>query len=85
MATQGHEETTDPEFFGDLREDILEEVGKNGDVLDCKVLKATAGHVIIKFADVNGAQGTIAKHNGRWFAGKQIGAEFSDEAAFEAA
>ena len=73
------------EFFIDLREDVMEETGKNGAVLDCKIQRETAGHVLLKFADQSGAAATVAKLNGRWFAGKQISAEFVAETVFESA
>lgn len=68
-----------------MREDVMEETGKNGTVLDCKILKNTPGHVLLKFAEQAGAAATVNKLNGRWFAGKQISAEFVDEATFESA
>ena len=61
----------------------MEETGKNGTVLDCKILRETVGHVLLKFADQGGAAATVGKLNGRWFAGKQISAEFVDETVFE--
>ena len=63
----------------------MEETGKNGTVLDCKIVKHSAGHVLLKFAEQDGAAKTIQKLNGRWFAGKQITAEFCEESVFERA
>ena len=47
---EGKEEQEDEEFFIDLREDVMEETGKNGAVLDCKIHPKSAGHVLLKFA-----------------------------------
>ena len=63
----------------------MEETGKNGTVLDAKIAKESAGHVLLKFSDQDGAGKTIQKLNGRWFAGKQITAEFCEEEIFERA
>jgi len=81
----GEEERNDPDFFLDLREDVMEETGKNGTLLDAKIVKESAGHMLLKFADQDGAGKTVQKLNGRWFAGKQITAEFCEEEVFERA
>ena len=76
----GEDEKNDPDFFLDLRDDVIDEVEKHGDVLKCIVLPTTAGHVMIKFASEEAAAKCAASLNGRWFAGKQVAACTIDEA-----
>lgn len=52
-------------------------------MLDCKIVRESAGHVLLKFAEQAGAAGTVSKLNGRWFAGKQIAADTITEAEYE--
>ena len=79
----GEDETNDKDFFDDLKEDVKEECGKHGTVLDAKIDRRTAGFVYMRFADVEAAGRCVASLNGRWFAGKQISAEYIPEAKYE--
>jgi len=79
----GEDERNDKDFFVDLAEDVKEECGKHGAVLDAKIDPKSAGHVYMKFADVEGATKAIASLNGRWFAGKQVAADFIPVAQFD--
>jgi len=81
----GKDETSDPDFFGDLREDIMEECGKFGKVEAAKVDRASQGHVLLQFDSTGSATKAASSMHSRWFAGKQITAEFTDEAAFASA
>lgn len=72
----------DPHFFGDLKEDVIEEVSKHGDVREATVLRESAGHILFRFRDEQGAAKAVAALNGRWFAGKQVCADTMDEAAY---
>lgn len=78
----GKMELTDPDFFDDLHEDVLEEGGKFGKVLDAKIVRSSAGHVYLRFDATESATRAAASLNGRWFAGKQVAAEFIDEEAY---
>ena len=81
----GEDERNDKDFFTDLVEDVKDECGKYGTVVDAKILPATPGHVYMKFSDENGATTCIGALNNRWFAGKQITAAFVPEAEYSAA
>ena len=72
----GTDETNDKDFFSDLKEDIQEECGKYGAVDDCRITTKSAGHVYMKFNTVLAASAAIQGLNSRWFAGKQIAAEY---------
>lgn len=72
------------DFFGDLKEDVTDEVSKHGDVLKCAVLPRSAGHMLFRFDSEQAAAKCVAALNNRWFAGKQISADTIDAAEFEA-
>ncbi len=71
--------------FLDLKEDVADECEKHGDVSDLKVVEDSAGHVLVKFGSDAGAAAAAKALCGRWFAGKQIGADFVGEEDFEGA
>jgi RNA-binding protein 39 len=81
----GKDERTDPDFFTDLHEDVLEEGAKFGTVAEAKIVRESAGHVYLRFSDAQAAARAATSLHGRWFAGKQVLAEFVDEYAFAAA
>jgi len=74
---------TDPDFFSDLREDVGEECGKHGRVRKLKVDK-TGGIVYLRFDEAESATRALTALNNRWFAGKQITADYVSEEAFDA-
>merc|ERR1719204_1836699 len=68
---------TDPDFDLDIREDVMDEVGKYGQLRHIYVDKtSTEGHVYLKFTEVNGAKTTMKALNNRWFGQNQIRGEF---------
>lgn len=75
---------TEPEWWLDLEEDVDEEAGKFGKIRKIHVDKdSAAGHVYIKFADVDGAVAAQKAFHGRWFANRQLSAEFIQESTYE--
>jgi len=68
---------TDPDFDLDIREDVMDEVGKYGQLRHIYVDKTSReGHVYLKFTEVNGAKTTMKALNNRWFGQNQIRGEF---------
>eukprot|EP00962_Isochrysis_galbana_P057363 scaffold29716_cov62-Isochrysis_galbana.AAC.1 len=81
----GKDEISDPDFFTDMHEDVLEEGAKFGVVAEAKIIRHSAGHVYLRFTQTEAAARAAASLHGRWFAGKQVLAEFVDEYAYAAA
>lgn len=76
---------TDPEFFNDIHADVEQECRKYGMV--SKVWadqQSSRGDVWVRFADVTSAANCQRALDRRWFAGQQIIAEFTSEAAWVA-
>ena len=76
----GDDEKNDPHFFDDLCEDVSEEVAKHGAVERSQAVPASAGHLYMQFATVEGAAACVGALHGRWFAGKQVAAATIEEA-----
>jgi len=79
----GEDERNDKDFFHDLKEDIKEECSKHGSVRDAEIDRKSNGCVYMKFDDVDAATRCVSSLNGRWFAGKQINADFVAEDKFD--
>lgn len=76
-------EESDPEFHLDIKEDVLEECEKYGKVKHILVDKEDpSGRVFLCMADVAGAQQLVTNFHGRWFASRQIQAEFVVEQTY---
>ena len=70
---------TDLNFAEDLKEDVKEECEKFGPVETVAVFENNPeGVVTVKFLDPPAAERCIEVMNGRYFAGKQIHADFYD-------
>jgi len=68
---------TDPDFDLDIREDVMEEVGKYGQLRHIYVDKTSKeGLVYLKFTEFNGAKTTMKALNNRWFGQNQIQGKF---------
>ena len=83
----GADETSDPRFFDELKEDVMEECGKYDStkaVAGAKIDRNSAGHVYMAFTDADGAKNCLTSLNGRWFAGRQLAAEYCQEDVYEA-
>jgi len=75
----------DPEFFNDIEADVEQECRKYGNVV--KVWpdqQSSRGDVWVRFNDVNSSSSCQRALDRRWFAGQQIIAEFTTEAAWTA-
>jgi len=68
---------TDPDFDLDIREDVMEEVGKYGQLRHIYVDKTSKdGRVYLKFTEVKEAKTTMKALNNRWFGQNQIKGKF---------
>ncbi|PSC72790.1 Splicing factor isoform 1 [Micractinium conductrix] len=70
------EEETGDGWDQEIAEDVGGECGKYGQVLHVFVDRASRGFVYIKFADVAAATNAQRALHGRWFAARQIAADF---------
>ena len=74
---------TEPDWDQDIREDMLEECSKHGQVEVVHVEKVKpGGMVLLKFSTVEAASKTAQSLNGRFFAGRMITVAFLDNAVF---
>merc|ERR1711948_213015 len=76
---------SDPEFFNDIEADVEQECRKYGTVT--KVWpdqQSSRGDVWVRFTDVTSSANCQRALDRRWFAGQQIIAEFTTEAAWAA-
>jgi len=68
---------TDPDFDLDIREDVMDEVGKYGQLRHIYVDKTSVdGKVYLKFSNSTGATATFGALNQRWFGQSQIKCEY---------
>eukprot|EP00252_Welwitschia_mirabilis_P001785 TRINITY_DN1171_c0_g2_i5.p1 TRINITY_DN1171_c0_g2~~TRINITY_DN1171_c0_g2_i5.p1 ORF type:complete len:600 (+),score=149.55 TRINITY_DN1171_c0_g2_i5:260-2059(+) len=74
---------TEPDFDLDIKEDVQDECSKFGIVKHIFVDKNSAGHVYLRFDNVNSAMGAQRALHGRWFAGKMITASFMSSTIYE--
>jgi len=73
----------EPDFEQDIREDVEEECSKFGKVKHIFVDKSSSqGVVYLHFSDVKGAEKCVKAFNGRWFASRQIQADFVTETTY---
>merc|ERR1719343_1533846 len=76
---------TDPEFFNDIHADVEQECRKYGSVTTVWAdRQSSKGDVWVRFNDLNSASNCQRALDRRWFAGQQIIAEFTNEAAWSA-
>lgn len=74
----------EPTFDMDIRDDVEEECSRFGKLKHIYVDKNSAGFVYLRFANSEAAMDAQRALNGRWFAGKMIGATFMDIPSYEA-
>jgi len=74
---------TEPNWDADIRDDVAEEVSKYGQLKHIFVDKDSAGYVFLRFNSVAEAEAVVKAMNGRWFASRQISAEFIPEATYK--
>eukprot|EP00299_Pterocystis_sp_00344_P012564 c6051_g1_i2.p1 GENE.c6051_g1_i2~~c6051_g1_i2.p1 ORF type:complete len:394 (+),score=85.03 c6051_g1_i2:623-1804(+) len=82
MFDPDSEDTEDGFTYKDIEEDVKEECSQFGDVLHIHALPRSTGVVFVKFRTASAAQSAKNKLHLRWFAKKQIIAEFVDAAAY---
>eukprot|EP00928_Gymnodinium_smaydae_P063802 TRINITY_DN47291_c0_g1_i1.p1 TRINITY_DN47291_c0_g1~~TRINITY_DN47291_c0_g1_i1.p1 ORF type:complete len:466 (-),score=118.04 TRINITY_DN47291_c0_g1_i1:105-1502(-) len=76
---------TDPEFFNDIHADVEQECRKYGSVQTVWAdQQSSRGDVWVRFADSQSSSNCQRALDRRWFAGQQIIAEFTTEAAWNA-
>lgn len=91
-------EETEEDWQLEIESDVKDECSKFGGVLHCHVEKDTMvrtiflrsdrlstsfkGEVFLKFESVDAATRAITALNGRWFAGRQIGASYVPEVTY---
>jgi len=76
---------SDPEFFNDIEADVEQECRKYGSVMKVWPDQSSSrGDVWVRFTDVNSSVNCQRALDRRWFAGQQIIAEFTTEAAWAA-
>jgi len=71
------------DFENEIKEDVSAEVARHGELLHISVDKYSQGHVYLKFRHAHSAQATINALAGRWFAKKQIQADFFPESDYQ--
>lgn len=76
----------DAQFFTEIQTDVLQECRKYGPVEQVWVDKLSErGDVWVRYVDAGSAASCQRTLNGRWFAGQQIVAEFTNETAWVSA
>ncbi|GMH41513.1 hypothetical protein BSKO_09423 [Bryopsis sp. KO-2023] len=70
------ETETEPSWESDIEDEVKEECSKYGEVLHIHVDKGSKGFVYVKFAKTEGSVASQRALHGRWFAGRQIVAEY---------
>ncbi|KAK9865341.1 hypothetical protein WJX84_001809 [Apatococcus fuscideae] len=67
---------TEPGWEQDIAEDVKDECQKYGAVVHAFVDRSSRGFVYLKFANIEGAKAAQKALHGRWFASRQIVADF---------
>lgn len=73
---------TDADFDLDIKEDVEEEANKFGPIKHIFVDKNSQGYVYLRFDAVDAAEKLRSTFHGRWFASRQISAEFVIEQTY---
>ncbi len=74
---------TEPEWDLDIKEDVMEECGKHGQVEHCLIEKnKPGGMVFVKLRSVDAANKTAQSLNGRFFAGRMVTVTFLEPAKY---
>jgi len=73
------EALSDPNYYEDIRVDMLEECSKLGEIEKLTVFERNPeGAVAVRFRSPAAAESCIELMNGRWYGGRQLQAEFYD-------
>jgi len=71
------------EWWFDIKEDVEEECAKHGSLKHIVVDRETpGGHVYLRFHNVATAEKVVKAFHGRWYASRQVSAEFVVEATY---
>ena len=73
---------TEPDFEVDIKADVEEEASKFGSLKHIFVDKDSMGIVYVRYDDIEAAKKLVSAFNGRWFASRQIGADFVPDATY---
>ncbi|CEP01260.1 RRM domain-containing protein [Plasmodiophora brassicae] len=82
MFTQ-NELAADHNLAIDIKEDVASEASKYGRLLHIYLDTESDGHVFLRFADIEGAHRALNDFHGRFFAARQVVAEFVVERSYE--
>ncbi|MCO5551508.1 hypothetical protein L7F22_005012 [Adiantum nelumboides] len=74
----------EPDFDLDIKDEVQTECSKYGVVKHVHVDKNSAGHVYLRFNNINSAMNAQKNLHGRWFAGKMITTTYMTPQAYEA-
>lgn len=77
-------EETSPDFDVEIGQDVSEECAQFGRVLHVHVEKNSLGFVYLRFENAQAAAQAAQALHGRWFAGRQVSAEFIAPVMYEA-
>jgi len=73
---------SEPDFDLDIKEDVEEEANKFGALKHIFVDKNSLGMVYVRYNDIEGAKKLVSAFNGRWFASRQISADFVPDTTY---
>lgn len=73
---------TEPDFDVDIKEDVEEEASKFGPLKHIFVDKNSMGIVYVRYNDIEAAKKLVSAFNGRWFASRQIAADFVPDTTY---
>jgi RNA-binding protein 39 len=75
-------EETNPDFDLEIRDDVAAEADRFGRLLHIFVDRDSIGNVYMRYASEDEAQAALNSFSGRWFASRQIVAEFIPETTY---
>eukprot|EP00475_Leptophrys_vorax_P035097 TRINITY_DN5747_c0_g1_i1.p1 TRINITY_DN5747_c0_g1~~TRINITY_DN5747_c0_g1_i1.p1 ORF type:complete len:519 (-),score=103.32 TRINITY_DN5747_c0_g1_i1:92-1624(-) len=75
-------EESNPDFDLEIRDDVSAEASRFGNLVHIFVDRDSNGNVFLRFGSEREAQDALNSFNGRWFASRQIVADFIPEATY---
>ena len=79
-----NEMLTNSNWENELKEDMIEECLKHGELLNCFVeTRKTGGFVYLKFSNISGPTNAANSLHGRYFAGRMISVLYLEENQFQ--
>jgi len=73
---------TEPNWDVDIRSDVQEEALKFGKLKHIFLDKESAGNVYMRYGSIDESKKLVGAFNGRWFAGRQIAADFVPDTVY---